>query len=157
MKTLFTSILLSISFVSNLQASTFKTQQWHTKNGAKVVFYQAMEVPMLDISIAFAAGSAYDGKQFGLSALTSDLLAQGNAGMDATQIAERIADTGAQFNNEISRDMAVLSLKTLTNEEALKRAIDTFELIVSKPDFPQDAFERKKSAVNVYRANARIS
>lgn len=145
MKTLFTLILLSISFVSNLQASTFKTQQWHTKNGAKVVFYQAMEVPMLDISIAFAAGSAYDGKQFGLSALTSDLLAQGNAGMDATQIAEKIADTGAQFNNEISRDMVVLSLKTLTNEDALKRAIDTFGLIISKPDFPKDAFEREKS------------
>ncbi len=44
---------------------------------------------MIDINIAFAAGSAYDGKQFGLSALTSDLLAQGNAGMDATQIAEK--------------------------------------------------------------------
>lgn len=145
MKTLFTLILLSISFASNLQASTFKTQQWHTKNGAKVVFYQAMEVPMLDISIAFAAGSAYDGKHFGLSALTSDLLAQGNASMDATQIAEKIADTGAQLDNEISRDMVVLSLKTLTNEDALKQAIDTFGLIVSKPDFPQDAFEREKN------------
>ena len=35
----------------------FETLQWQTKNGARVVFYQAMEVPMLDISIAFAAGS----------------------------------------------------------------------------------------------------
>ena len=42
-------------------ANTFKTEKWTTQNGVKVVLYQAMEVPMLDVSLAFAAGSAYDG------------------------------------------------------------------------------------------------
>ncbi len=43
---------------------------------------------MLDISLAFAAGSAYDGNQYGLSLLTSQMLNQGNAGHNASAIAE---------------------------------------------------------------------
>ena len=127
------------------QASSFKTQQWQTANGVRVVFYPAMEVPMLDIYIAFAAGSAFDGQQFGISALTANLMNQGSAGMDATKIAENLADTGAQFNSESSRDMVVLSLKTLTTADAMNKALDTFTSIINKPDFPKDAFDREKS------------
>ncbi|WP_238584262.1 M16 family metallopeptidase, partial [Legionella lansingensis] len=67
------------------------------------------------------------------------------AGLDATTIAERLANIGAQFEGESSRDMVVLRLKTLTTQEALKQALDTFTLILTKPDFPQDAFHRAKS------------
>lgn len=128
-----------------LHANTFKTQKWLTRNGAKVVFYQANEVPMLNINIAFAAGSAYDGKAFGLSALTLQLLNQGNGNLNASQIADNLADTGAQYEAETSRDMAVLKLKTLTSESALKQAIETFALIINKPDFKQEAFNREKN------------
>ncbi|WED42434.1 M16 family metallopeptidase [Legionella cardiaca] len=127
-----------------IHADSFRTQKWQTANGAQVIFYQALEVPMLDINIAFAAGSAFDGQQYGLSALTTDLLNQGNAGLDATAIAEKLANIGAQYNGESSRDMVVLSLKTLTTQEAMKQAIEAFTLIISKPDFPQEAFQREK-------------
>lgn len=155
MKTLLITALILV--YSSLQAGSFSTQKWQTTNGARVVFYQAMEVPMLDINIAFAAGSAYDGKQFGLSALTTDLLNQGNDGLDASTIAEKIADTGAQYNSESSRDMVVLNLKTLTSEEALKQAISTFSLIINKPDFPQDAFQREKNQQLMIIAQAQES
>lgn len=137
--------LLILALPLPLQANSFKTQQWQTTNGARVVFYQAMEVPMLDINIAFAAGSAHDGKQFGISTLTTNLMNQGSAGMDATKIAESLADTGAQYSGETSRDMVVLSLKTLTKPDAMKQAIETFVSIINKPDFPEDAFKREKS------------
>lgn len=138
------SILLLLQMQS-AQASSFKTEQWRTNNGARVVFYQAMEVPMLDLSIAFAAGSAYDAQYFGLSTLTTNLMNQGSAGQDASQLAEQLADTGAQYSGEASRNMVVLSLKTLTEPVAMKQAMDTFELIVGKPDFPIDAFNREKN------------
>lgn len=140
-------MLLTTLFLlqSSLQAANFKTEQWQTANGTHVVFYQAMEVPMLDISIAFAAGSAYDGPLFGLAALTGQLLHQGNANLNATQIAEKLADTGAQFDSETSRDMSRLQLKTLTTPEAMKQAVDTFALIINKPAFRQDMFNRQKS------------
>lgn len=146
MKTWFTLLISLLAILpQTLQANTFKTKKWQTSNGAQVVFYQAMEVPMLDINIAFAAGSAYDGQHFGLSALTRSLLDQGNGGLDATAIAEKLADTGAQFNSESSRDMLVLSLKTLTQAAALKQAMEAFSLILNKPDFTKDSFKREKN------------
>ncbi|CEK11701.1 M16 family metallopeptidase [Legionella hackeliae] len=146
MKRLLTlTTVLIFCFSQSLLAGSFKTQKWQTANGAQVVFYQAQEVPMLDINIAFRAGSAYDGKQYGLSALTTDLLNQGNAGLDATALAEKIANVGAQYSSDSSRDMVILSLKTLTTPEALQQAVDTFTLIINKPDFPQESFQREKS------------
>lgn len=140
-------LLLSLLLVFSTQtlwANQFKTERWETKNGVRVVFYQAMEVPMLDLSLAFAAGSAYDGEHFGLSALTTNLMDQGNAGLDATAIADSLADVGAQFNAETSRNMAVFSLRTLTNKEALDPAKITFNKIINHPDFPDAAFAREK-------------
>ena len=139
---LLTSLLITSS--PYCVANTFKTEHWVTKNGVKVVFYQAMEVPMLDISLAFAAGSAYDKDQYGLSALTAHMLNEGSSGIDATQIAQTLADTGAQFDLATSKDMAVFNLRTLTSEKELAQATSTFSTIINHPDFTDSAFEREK-------------
>lgn len=135
---------VTLAFASIAQANDIQAQRWQTSNGTAVVFYQAMEVPMLDIQIAFAGGSAYDGEHYGLSTLTTALMNQGNAGLSATTIAEQLADTGAQFGAEAGRDMAVFSLRTLTQPSALNQSTETFATILSKPDFPTDALEREK-------------
>ncbi|MFT4059058.1 MAG: pitrilysin family protein, partial [Legionella sp.] len=135
---------LALSLSQTVMAYTFKTEKWHTANGVQVIFYPAPEVPMLDISLAFAAGSSYDGKQYGLSALTSRLINQGNAGLDASAIADSLADTGAQFNIDNSRDMVVLNLRTLVTKEALAQSTTTLAQIINHPDFPDDAFNREK-------------
>ncbi len=123
----------------------FEIKRWQTKNGARVIFYQAMEVPMLDISIAFAAGSAYDEEKFGLSALTTRLLNQGNGGLSADVISEKIAETGAQYEKINNQDMVIFNLKTLTDAENLKKASDIFSLIINHPDFPIESFNREKN------------
>lgn len=135
---------LMIGLSHTVTANTFKTEKWKTQNGVQVVFYQAMEVPMLDISLAFAAGSANDGPQYGLAALTSQMMNQGNSGQEATAIAETLADTGAQYHVEINRDMAVLHLKTLVSKDQLAQASKTFTQIINHPDFPDEAFSREK-------------
>ncbi|MCP0914589.1 MULTISPECIES: M16 family metallopeptidase [Legionella] len=140
-----------------IAAKSFQTEQWLTANGARVIFYQAMEVPMLEISVAFAAGSAYDGKYPGLSALTTRMLNQGNAGLNATVIAEKLADTGAQYSSEGNRDMIELSLKTLITPKALKESLDIFSLIINKPDFPEQAFSREKNQQLMAIAQAKES
>jgi zinc protease len=123
----------------------FKTLQWKTKNGARVIFYQAMEVPMVDISIAFAAGSAYDGNKQGVSVLTTRLLNQGNNGLNASTVAEELASTGAQYEGASNQNMVALNLKTLTNPLQLKKASQIFSIIINHPDFPTDAFNREKN------------
>ncbi|CAM2814044.1 zinc protease [Legionella steigerwaltii] len=137
-------LAITIGLSHPATASTFKTEKWFTKNGVQVVFYPAMEVPMLDISIAFAAGSAYDENQYGLSALTSSMMNQGNSGQTATAVAESLADVGVQYKVEINRDMVVFSLRTLVSQEALSKAGYTFTQIINHPDFPDAAFSREK-------------
>lgn len=125
--------------------SPIKPERWSLDNKARVVFYRAPEVPMVDILIAFEAGSAYDGKQYGLSTLTSHLLDQGTRGMNATAIAERLAQFGAQFNSDNSRDMTVYHLKTLSEPKALQQSTQIVSDILQKPSFPRDAFYRERS------------
>jgi zinc protease len=139
------AVTLWISLPQTLAAKSFETSQWYTKNGAHVIFYQAMEVPMLDISIAFAAGSAYDGEHFGLSALTTRLLNQGNKGLDTNTVAEKLAETGAQFEAASSQDMIALNLKTLTTPDALQKSSQLFASIIAHPDFPESSFNRQKN------------
>jgi zinc protease len=120
-------------------------ERWKTTKGASVVFYQAMDVPMLDISVAFYAGSAYDGQHFGLSALTAALIDQGNDGTHANAIADQFAEVGAQFSTDSTRDNVVLSARTLSSPEALDHTVHTLNQIISRPDFPEPAFGRKKN------------
>lgn len=126
-------------------AGSLPIQRWQTKQGTPVVFYQAMDIPMLNISLAFRAGTAYDKQNFGLSTLTTRLLNQGNDGLDADTLANQFAETGAQASNENNRDMIVMHLKTLTEKEALKKATHLFVRMVKQPDFPKKAFEREKN------------
>lgn len=138
------TLLIGLSYTTS--ASTFKIEKWLTKNGVQVIFYPTMEVPMLDVSLAFAAGSAYDGDQYGLSALTSRLMNQGNAGRDATAIAESLADVGAQYKAEVNRDMVIFNLRTLVAKDALTKASSTFAQIINHPDFLDYEFSREKNS-----------
>lgn len=147
MKTVFLLITSVISLFNASYANTFHTEKWVTPNGVHVVFYPAMEVPMLDITLAFAAGSAYDGDSYGLSAFTAKMLQEGSAGKNATTLAESLADAGAQFDVDTNRDMTILNLRTLTKPQNLAQATTTFTQIVQKPDFPAQGFTTEKKQI----------
>ena len=82
--------------------STLDIQRWQTKNGAQVYFVQAIELPMVDIQIAFTAGSAFDNQLPGLAALTNTMLSDGADQLSADQIAEQFDDVGAIYVNDIT-------------------------------------------------------
>ena len=126
-------------------AASFETHEWKTSKGARVVFHRAPDVPMLDINVAFAAGSAYDEEKWGLSALTTRLLDQGNNGLQASVFAEKFTEMGAQYACTTNQDMIQLSLRTLTQPAALEHARSMFALLINHPDFPNDAFLREKN------------
>jgi zinc protease len=120
-------------------------QHWRTDNGARVYFVAAPELPMVDVRIVFDAGAARDEDAPGLAILTNGLLAEGAAGLSANQIAEHFAAIGARFSNSAQRDMAVLSLRTLSEKKIFDEAVDMLAKILAQPDFPKNAFERERS------------
>lgn len=134
---LFTCLFIAIS----VQASP-DIEHWQTSNGARVYFVAAPELAMVDIQVVFDAGSARDGELSGTALLTNAMLNEGAAGLNTNQIAAEFENVGAQFSNSSERDMAVLSMRTLTADFALKPALAIFRKVLTQPDFPSSSFER---------------
>ena len=124
-------------------------QNWTTNDGASVFFIENPMLPMVDVRIVFDAAGSRDGELSGLAMLTNGLLAEGAAGKDAQQLAERFESVGAQFQNESLRDMAYVGVRTLTREDYLTTAINALADVLTRPDFPRDAFERELARMKV--------
>lgn len=124
-------------------------EAWQTSQGARVLFVRAPELPMLDIRMVFAAGSARDQQAAGLAHLTSRLLDDGAGTLDADTIAERFEAVGAMFGTVAERDMAGADLRTLSDPAMAAAALETFALVLGSPSFPQEAFERERARMQV--------
>lgn len=124
-------------------------QYWTTENGARVYYMYAPELPILDVRIVFDAASARDNDKPGLAGLTNHLLSFGAGGLNSDQIAERFDSIGAKFGGGSSRDMAWLSLRTLSKPSLQKIAVDAFTKILTAPEFPQSDFERERKRMLV--------
>lgn len=119
-------------------------EHWTTENGARVYFISAGELPIVDMRVVFDAGSARDGDTPGLARLTNTLLDSGTAELSADAVAERLDEVGARLGSGALRDMAWLSLRSLSESQYLAPAIDTFTRLLNKPAFAADALERER-------------
>lgn len=146
-KSVITIVVFAIGFCATVQAKpVLNIKHWTTPSGAKVYFVASPEVPIIDINIAFAAGSSRDGNNPGIAALVSDMLNQGAADLGANGIAESFDDVGAIYDADVARDSALVSLRSLTEKDKLNAAIKTFTKIISEPSFPQVALDRERSS-----------
>lgn len=134
-------------------------QHWQTDKGTRVYFVPAPELPMVDIRMLFAAGSAHDDGQPGLANLANGLLDKGAAGLSANEIADRIEGLGAKLTTGSLRDSAWVSLRCLSNPVQLEPAIDLMSKVISQPDFNKRDFkrERERKLVALRRAEQQPS
>lgn len=136
------TLALSLLLLSLPIAASPQIQHWQTSNGARVYYVPAPELPLLDIRVVFDAGAARDGGHPGLAMLTNGLLGEGAAGRDADVISEAFDRVGARFSSSSQRDMATLSLRSLTDTTLLQPALENFSLLLHRPSFPEVALER---------------
>ncbi|QIH11497.1 MULTISPECIES: pitrilysin family protein [unclassified Pseudomonas] len=120
-------------------------QTWSTAEGAKVLFVEARELPMFDMRLIFAAGSSQDGNTSGLALLTNAMLNEGVAGKDVGAIAQGFESLGADIGNGAYKDMAVVSLRSLSAVDKRQPALKLFAEVVGKPTFPADSLARIKN------------
>ena len=123
-------------------------QYWQTKHGARVYFVETRNLPMLDVSVDFPGGSAYDTRaKSGVAALTQNLLKLGAGGLSEDEISRRMADAGAQFGGRVDSDRTGMSLRTLTSPDELKQSLDILARILQHPEFPAAVLEREKKRI----------
>ena len=141
----FTKVLAGLLLlIPQLSTAAPKIENWVTESGLQVYFVHVAELPMLDARLTFAAGSAHDGKKVGIASMTTAMLDKGAAGLNADQIAEAFESVGAEFSTGSARDMAWISLRTVTLPEQLTPALSTWQKIIASPDFPDADFSRLK-------------
>ncbi len=119
-------------------------ERWTTTNGAAVYFVAAPEIPMLDLRLVFAAGSARDGARAGVAALTNDLLDEGTATLTADEFHARLEATGAILGSGSLREMAWVSLRTLTAEPQRSTATRLLGELLQAPRFDDAAVTRQR-------------
>lgn len=135
---------------NQIAARPLSIRAFATHEGTRVLFIETHALPIVDISVRFSAGSSRDDASPGLANLTLKLLNQGVDGMDAKAIAETFDQLGAQLTASVDKDEARLTLRTLSDDETRKAAIDLFTRLIAQPAFTPDAVERAKaSALNV--------
>jgi zinc protease len=141
---MFTKVLgfVVTCLVSTVVLATPQIETWTTDNQTRVLYVHAPELPMVDVSVVFNAGAARDGDKLGLARMTIAMLNEGAGDMNADAIAASFEDVGARFGVSAERDMAVVSLRTITEEKALAQALKTFNTVLTQPTFPQQAFDR---------------
>lgn len=141
--------LLSSLLTSQVASAGPHIQQWQTQNDARVFFVEAPELPMVDIKIAFDAGSARDGADSGIALFTNGMLEEGAENLSVEQIASGFDDLGARFSTSSSTDMATISLRTLTQNRLLEPALKLFATVTGRATFPAAAVERVRNQLLV--------
>ena len=91
-------LLLAVSQLTATVDAAPPIQHWVSDKGARVYFVPATGLPMVDINMTFAAGSARDGDHPGAANMASTLLTKGAAGMSANELAQRIESLGAELS-----------------------------------------------------------
>jgi zinc protease len=141
------SLLLAgvMLFTTATASATPKIEHWTLKNGARVYFVEARNLPMVTLNVVFDAGSARDPQgRNGLSMLTNHLLDNGTGELDADAIAATFEGLGAEFGSSNDRDMAGASLRSLSDRALLDPALDLFARVLAAPSFPVASFERER-------------
>lgn len=139
-------LALGFALVAGPAAALPTIQTWSTPSGARVYFVENHDLPMIDVSVDFPAGSSFDSSSTsGVAGLTQYMLRFGADGLTEDQIAMRLADVGAQLTGRFDLDRAGVGVRTLSSERERDAAIDVVSRVLRAPSFPQAAVEREKA------------
>ncbi len=137
-------LLSGLLLFSSVTVAAAKIEHWQTPQGSRVYYVRTESLPMADIQVIFDAGSARDGQQFGVAALTAGMLDTGAGQWNADAIAQRFESVGAMFGTDVAADSVTLSLRTLTDKALFDKSLETVHTILTQPKFNEADFKREK-------------
>ena len=137
--------IATLCCISTIAYATPKIQHWQSASGAKVLFVEDHDIPMLDVAVTLPAGSSFDAAdKSGVAGLTHQLLDSGAEGLSEDEISRGMADIGAQFGGSFDPDRSSMSLRTLSNAAERDKALDIMARVLQHPEFPEAILAREK-------------
>jgi len=142
----FAAALLGSLGIAPLVIAGPTIQHWTAPSGAQVYFIENHDLPLLDVSVDFAAGTLYaPSDKTGLAGLTNGLLDNGAGALSEDQIAERLVDLGASLGGSADSDRAGLTLRTLSSPKEKDGALDLMRTVLAQPTYPAEVLAREKA------------
>ena len=117
--------------------------------GAKAYLVQTKALPMVDIEVSIDAGDRYDpaGKS-GLADMVAGLMNYGvkseKGVLTEAQIADEIADLGANIGLSVSGERAILRIRSLSRKDLRDRAVQLAAAMLSAPTYDSKIVESEK-------------
>ena len=140
--------LLGFGVLSNAYA-ILPIEKLDSYKGAQAYLVQTKALPMVDIEVSIDAGDRYDpsGKS-GVADMVAGLMnygARGNRGLlTEAQIADEIADLGANIGLSVGGERAILRIRSLSRKDLRDRAVQLAAAMLSAPSYDPKILEREK-------------
>ncbi|MES2881042.1 MAG: pitrilysin family protein [Bacteroidota bacterium] len=145
MKKYFSLLLLTICAAIVQAQNNFKLpayQKLVLKNGLTVYLMEQKEIPMINVSVVFAAGAIYDDRQAGLANLTAKALLHGTKTMSKTAMENELDFMGASVNTFASKESAGLTAKFAAKDK--DKVLDIIKNVLLNPVFDTTEFNKEK-------------
>ena len=131
---------LSVSAQGNFKVP--KYEKFKLKNGLTVYLMEQHEVPMVNFSAVFDAGSINDGEQYGLANLAADALVFGTEKYTKSQIEEITDYVGANLGTTASKEGAIVRSSFAVKDQ--DKLFDVLQQIIIHPVFDATEFDKHK-------------
>ena len=145
---LISTCFLSLVWLGNANA-ILPIEKLDVYKGAKAYLVQTKALPMVDIEISIDAGDRYDPlNKSGLADMTAGLMNYGARGekgvISEAQIADEIADLGANIGLSVGGERAILRIRSLSRKDLRDRAVQLAAAMLSSPIYDPKIVEREK-------------
>ena len=147
------SKLSSLDNVKSLKVTVPTIEHFNTSSGVSVAFVRAEALPIVDIDLRFNAGSARDGDirpdGFGIANMVATMLPQGTDSLTEDDFTREVETLGVNLDSSVYKDMFIVSLRSLSDDEHLLPAVDLMTQMLTKPSFDAKILARNKARLLV--------
>ncbi len=145
MKPFFRILLLACLLPAAALAEDIPIQRWQTAEGTKVLLVERHENPIVDIDVAFDAGSSRDHPdKIGVASFAAGLMDTGTRKLDEEALLRRTDDLAVRLSSYGTADTSGVLLRSLSKPDILNPALDLMRDVLAKPRFDAAVLKREQ-------------
>lgn len=155
MKPLFRTLLLACLLPAAALAENIPIQRWQTAEGTKVLLVERHENPIVDIDVAFDAGSSRDSaNKIGVADFAAGLADTGTKSLGEEALLQRVGDLAVSLSSYNTTETSGVRLRSLSKPDILNPALGLMRDVLVEPRFDPAVLKREQDrAVETLKQN----